>query len=207
MPLPEAFSIRLLSPASASARAVVSTVTTLVNDVYTVAEEGLWEPVTSRTVAAEVEALIGTGEIAVAVDGERIVGCVRVQLLTGGAGEFGMLAVDPSQRREGLGGALVGFAEQWCCDNGRESVQLELLVPRGWTHPVKAFLAGWYGRIGYEVVRVAKFEESYPELARRLATPCDFLIYRKNLQRSGLSPMRTTRKCPPRGDDGAPPGP
>ena len=43
MPLPEAFSIRLLSPASASARAVVSTVTTLVNDVYTVAEEGLWD--------------------------------------------------------------------------------------------------------------------------------------------------------------------
>jgi GNAT superfamily N-acetyltransferase len=199
MPLPEAFSTRLLSPASASARAVVSTVTTLVNDVYAVAEEGLWEPGTSRTIAAEVEALIGAGEIAVAVDGERIVGCVRVQLLTGGAGEFGMLAVDPSQRREGLGSALVRFAEQWCRGNGRESVQLELLVPRGWTHPVKAFLADWYGRIGYEVVRVAKFEESYPELARRLATPCDFLIYRKNLQRSGAVPREDYPQVPTAG--------
>ena len=95
-------------------------------------------PVTSRTVAAEVEALIGTGEIAVAVDGERIVGCVRVQLLTGGAGEFGMLAVDPSQRREGLGGALVGFAEQWCCDNGRDPCSWSCSC-HGSTHPVKAF--------------------------------------------------------------------
>jgi hypothetical protein len=51
---------------------------------------------------------------------------------------------------------------------------------------MKAFLAGWYGRIGCEVVRVGKFEESYPELAGRLATPCDFPIYRKDLQRSGV---------------------
>ncbi len=181
---PRAVSIRLLSPAAASARAVVSAVAVLVNDVYAVAEEGLWEPDTSRTTAAEVETLIRAGEIAVAVDGERIVGCVRLQLLGDGVGEFGMLAVDPSRRGKGLGGALVRFAEQWCCDNGRESMQLELLVPRRWTHPMKAFLVGWYGRIGYEVVRVGKIEESYPELADRLATPCDFLICHKDLQRS-----------------------
>jgi GNAT superfamily N-acetyltransferase len=160
-------------------------VTALVNDVYAAAEEGLWEPGTSRTSAAEVETLIRAGEIAVGVDGERIVGCVRLQLLGDGLGEFGMLAVDPSRRGKGSGGALVRFAEQWCRDNGQESMQLELLVPRGWTHPVKAFLADWYGRIGYEVVRTGRFEESYPELARRLATPCDFLIWHKDLRRSG----------------------
>jgi predicted N-acetyltransferase YhbS len=182
MPPLEAFPIRLLSAATASAGPVVSAVTVLVNDVYAVAEEGLWEPGTSRTTAAEVETLIRAGEIAVAVDGGPIVGCVRLQPLGNGVGEFGMLAVDPSRRGKGLGGALVRFAEQWCRGSGRESMQLELLVPRGWTHPVKAFLADWYGRIGYETVQVGKFEESYPDLADRLATPCDFLIYRKDLQ-------------------------
>lgn len=186
MPPPEAFPIRVLSPAAASAGAVVPAVTALVNDVYAVAEEGLWEPGTSRTTAVEVEALIRAGEIAVAVaaDGERIAGCVRLQLLTDGVGEFGMLAVDPARHREGWGGALVRFAEHWCRGNGRECMQLELLVPRGWTHPVKEFLTIWYGRIGYEIVRVGNIEESYPELAGQLATPCDFLIWHKDLQRS-----------------------
>jgi hypothetical protein len=31
-------------------------------------------------------------------------------------------------------------------------------------------------RIGYRPVRTGQFEESYPELAPLLATPCDFVI-------------------------------
>jgi len=33
-------------------------------------------------------------------------------------------------------------------------------------------------------MRTGQLEESYPELAPLLATPCDFVIYHKNLPRS-----------------------
>ena len=60
-------------------------------------------------------------------------------------------------------------------------MQLELLIPKGWVHPEKARLRAWYGRLGYEVVRTARFEEVAAHLAPQLATPCEFLIFRTRL--------------------------
>ena len=60
-------------------------------------------------------------------------------------------------------------------------MQLEVLVPRRWSHPSKEFLTGWYTRIGYQPARTGAIDEAYPDLAPLLATPCDFVIYRKNL--------------------------
>jgi hypothetical protein len=60
-------------------------------------------------------------------------------------------------------------------------MQLELLVPRDWTHPTKEFLNAWYTRIGYRVARTGAIDEAYPALAPLLATPCDFVIYHKRL--------------------------
>ena len=48
----------------------------------------------------------------------------------------------------------------------------------------KEFLKAWYTRVGYRPVRTGQFEESYPELAPLLATPCDFVIYHKDLPAS-----------------------
>jgi hypothetical protein len=61
-------------------------------------------------------------------------------------------------------------------------MQLELLVPRHWRHPTKAFLAAWYGRRGYRLVRTTAFDESYPHLAPLLATPCDLQVHQKELR-------------------------
>ena len=44
----------------------------------------------------------------------------------------------------GVGRELVRFAERKCGRDGLVSMQLELLVPRNWSHPVKEFLAAWY---------------------------------------------------------------
>jgi hypothetical protein len=38
-----------------------------------------------------------------------------------------------------------------------------------------------YTRIGYRPVRSGTIDESYPWLALLLATPCDFVIYHKDL--------------------------
>jgi ribosomal protein S18 acetylase RimI-like enzyme len=159
----------------------VAEVTNVVNRVYAIAEEGLWRDGTARTTPPEITDFIRGGEIAVARLDGRIVGSVRIQRLDGGVGEFGMLAADPGHRGVGIGRRLVRFAERLIHERGFDTMQLELLVPRAWTHPAKKFLHDWYTRLGYRVIRTGSIDEQYPALAPRLATPCDFVIYHKKL--------------------------
>jgi GNAT superfamily N-acetyltransferase len=173
--------IELLAASVASDDALVAGVTDLVNRVYATAERGLWVDGATRTNPAEVAGMIGAGEVAVArVDGQ-IVGAVRVQQLAGGVGEFGMLVADQDRRGEGIGRELIAFAEALSRQRDLDVMQLELLVPREWTHPTKEFLHAWYTRLGYRPVRSGTIEESYPQLAPLLATPTDFVIYHKDL--------------------------
>jgi GNAT superfamily N-acetyltransferase len=176
-----AIEIELLPAAAGGDRPLTERITTLVNEVYAVAEKGLWADGSARTTADEVRELIGAGEIAVARLGGEIVGCVRVRHLDGGVGEFGMLAADPAHRGMGIGRELVRFAERASRERGLAVMRLELLVPREWSHPSKEFLAAWYARSGYRRVGVGTIEEAYPGLAPLLATPCDYLIYHKDL--------------------------
>jgi GNAT superfamily N-acetyltransferase len=181
--------IQLLAPAATSDDGLVSEITDLVNRVYSIGEEGLWVEGATRTTAHEMAKLIAAGQIAVARMDGRIVGAVRVQQLDAATGEFGMLVADPTHRGEGIGRELVLFAEDLSRQRGLRVMQLELLVPRGWTHPTKEFLRAWYTRIGYRPVRSGVIDESYPQLAPLLATPCDFVIYCKDL----VSPDRRAR--------------
>lgn len=179
--------IGLLPAGAAADVALVAALTDLVNRVYAVAEDGLWAGGAARTTEAEMAGLVAAGEIAVARvrggDGAGIVGAVRVQRLAGGEGEFGMLVAAPAYRGAGVGRELVRFAERWCHDQGLVTLQLELLVPRTWSHPVKEFLRDWYTRLGYRPVRTGSIDDSYPALAPLLATPCDFVVYHKDLSR------------------------
>jgi GNAT superfamily N-acetyltransferase len=153
----------------------------LINSVYAVAENGLWRDGFTRTNPAEMAELIAAGRIAVAERAGDIAGTVEIEDIEGGATIFGMLAAAPEQRGAGVGRALLDFAEAHSRARGRRMMQLELLVPRGWEHPSKEFLKGWYGRRGYGVVRSAALDELYPHLAPMLACPCDLLVYEKPL--------------------------
>jgi len=173
--------IKIELPPPSVDRAVVERIAGLVNQVYAESEKGLWLGSTDRTSAGEVAGFVAAGEIAVAyLDGE-VAGAVRIQRLDDVTGEFGMLAADPGRRGLGVGRELVRFAEQASRGAGCREMQLELLVPRDWTHPSKQFLAEWYRRLGYRVTHRADLAEDYPHLAPSLATPCDFLVYRKEL--------------------------
>jgi GNAT superfamily N-acetyltransferase len=169
-------------PAGTVADAVfVTEVVALVNRVYAEAEKGLWQEDTDRTDADEVTGYISTGQLAVArIDGH-LVGAVRVQHLDDDLGEFGMLVASPEHRGVGIGRVLVTFAEDWARARGLRRMQLELLVPRTWQHPVKEFLREWYTRIGYRHVRTGDFAVDYPALEPLLATPCDFQIFHRPL--------------------------
>jgi GNAT superfamily N-acetyltransferase len=173
--------IQLLATAASDDPMLMERIADLINEVYAVAEAGLWIDGATRTTVDEVTELTRAGQIAVARLRDRIVGSVRVQRLDESTGEFGMLVADPAHRGVGVGRGLVGFAERTCSADGLGTMQLELLVPRGWTHPTKEFLAAWYTRIGYRVGRTGTIDEAYPALAPLLATPCDFVIYEKDL--------------------------
>jgi GNAT superfamily N-acetyltransferase len=162
--------------------ALVAELTDLVNRVYADAEKGLWTEGTTRTTETEMTGLAEAGEIAIARSDGRLVGVVRVQRLATGEGEFGMLVAAPDVRGLGVGRDLVSFAERWGRDRGLDTMQLELLVPRTWTHPVKEFLRQWYTRIGYRAVRTDRLETDYPWLVPQLATPCDFVVHHKPLR-------------------------
>jgi GNAT superfamily N-acetyltransferase len=173
--------VQLLPATAADDATLMERIADLINEVYAVAEEGLWIDGATRTTVDGVAELTRAGEIAVARVRGGIVGCVRVQRLDEGTGEFGMLVADPAHRGVGIGRELIRFAERSCREDGLATMQLELLVPRDWTHPTKEFLAAWYTRIGYRVARTGTIDEAYPALAPQLATPCDFVIYQKDL--------------------------
>lgn len=173
--------IELLPAAAARDSELVGEITDLVNRVYAAAEEGLWVESATRTTVTETAEMIAACQIALARIEAQIVGVVRIQQLDPQRGEFGMLVADPARRAEGIGRELVIFAEQLSRQRGLSVMQLELLVPRDWTHPTKTFLHAWYTRIGYRPERTGAIDESYPQLAPLLATPCDFVVYHKDL--------------------------
>jgi ubiquinone/menaquinone biosynthesis C-methylase UbiE/GNAT superfamily N-acetyltransferase len=177
----EEVAVGLLASTACADASLVGGLAELVNRVYAVAEAGLWVEGATRTTASEMRDLIAQREVAVATIGQDVVGCVRIRELDGVRGEFGMLAVTPDRHGRGIGRALVRFAEQRSRERGHRTIELELLVPRGWVHPSKRLLDQWYRRIGYRVARSGTIEDAYPPLAPLLATPCHYVIYEKPL--------------------------
>jgi GNAT superfamily N-acetyltransferase len=177
-----------LPPVAGDDVRLTSAIAGLVNDAYAVAGEGLWANGVRRTTAEQIALFTRARQVAVARVGGRIIGCVRVQQLAGGIGEFGMLAVDPSFRGMGVAREMVRFAEQVARKERYDVMQLEVLVPCNRLHSFTKFLTGWYTRIGYKPARTAAIEEYYPDLSRFLATPCYFIIHHKDLRGS----MRAT---------------
>ena len=174
--------IELLDPSAGRDRALVVELCDLINDVYAVAESGMWVEGATRTTTDELEALIAAGEILVARAAHEIVGSVRLHDVAPDTSEFGILVAARDQRNLGIGRALLDEVERRSRDRGLAAVQLELLVPREWRHPSKEFLTAWYGRRGYRLVRTTTLDGTYPHLAPLLATPCDLQIHRKELR-------------------------
>jgi GNAT superfamily N-acetyltransferase len=173
--------ISLVPPMRATDAEFVAWMVGLVNRVYAEGERGLWRDGAYRTDEKDMVAIVEAGQLAAArLDGQ-IVGVVRVQQLDERTGEFGMLAASPDRRGIGVGRSLVTFAEQWAREQDLVRMQLELLVPQGWVHPMKTFLHDWYTRIGYRAVRTISLAEAYPALQLQLAAPCDFVVYHRSL--------------------------
>ena len=154
----------------------------LINRVYSKAEEGLWSRGTTRTTPAEVAQFVRKGEIVVALAARRAwpdaCACTTSTMTSA---DSACLPCRRATGAPGVGRELVQYAERVSAADGRTTMQLEVLVPRGWSHPSKDFLVNWYSRIGYRIHAVERLEDAYPDLAPSLATDCDFVVFRKDL--------------------------
>jgi GNAT superfamily N-acetyltransferase len=162
--------------------ATVVALTGLINDVYAASEEGLWADGAARTTKEEVTALVRAGRFAAAHLDGRLVGCVRTGRFDATTSDFGLLAAAPGHQGAGVGRGLVQYAERRAVEAGSVAMRLELLVPREGSHPFKAFLSAWYGRLGYRAAGTRTVEEAHPDLAPLLAVPCELSVYEKDLR-------------------------
>jgi GNAT superfamily N-acetyltransferase len=177
--------VDLLAPSAAGDQVLVDELARLINRAYAAGEDGLWLEGTARTTPAEVADAVRGGQMLAAWVEERLVGCGRVRRLDAATADLGFVSVVPVEWGSGVGREVVRSAEDLMRSRGATTMQLELLVPRDWAHPQKDRLRAWYRRLGYRVVRSALFEEVARDAASDLATPCEFLVFRKPLARVG----------------------
>lgn len=173
--------VKLLAPDQTRNEVLVEELVRIINGAYAVGEAGLWLEGSTRTGRGEIAAAIRSGGMLTATLEGRLVGCGYVRTLDAGTADLGLLAAAPESWGSGVGRELVRSAEELMRSRGVMTMQLELLVPKGWIHPEKKRLSDWYTRLGYRVVRSAPFEHLAAHLASQLATPCEFLVFHKPL--------------------------
>jgi GNAT superfamily N-acetyltransferase len=173
--------IKLLSSDEARDEVTVRELVHLVNGAYAVGEAGLWREGTTRTSPGEIAEAIRSGGMLTATADGGIVGCAYVRPLDADTADLGLVSAAPERWGTGIGGELVRSAEELMRARGVSTMQLELLVPTEGVHREKDRLRAWYTRLGYRVVRTARFEQVAPHLAAQLATNCEFLIFLKQL--------------------------
>ncbi len=169
-----------LASAEDATRESIKNLAAMVNEVYATSEADLWEGIHRRTSESSLIRLMEAGQLFIAKQNEQIVGCVEV-VIENKYGVFSMLTAAPALRGLGIGSKLVQAAENHVRENGREAMRLELLTPKKYKQKDKVFLHEWYTRIGYKFDFVADFADKHPDMIHRLATPCDFTVYRKML--------------------------
>jgi GNAT superfamily N-acetyltransferase len=107
-----------------------------------------------RTNPATVRGLMEKGKFLLAEDGPNLVGCVYMEL-RGERGYFGMLSIDPSRQRMGVGRQLVDAVEKYFRDAGCKFSDLKIVNVRTELHAL-------YRRLGYVDAGTAIYDDPAP---------------------------------------------
>jgi ribosomal protein S18 acetylase RimI-like enzyme len=107
-----------------------------------------------RTNPATVRALIEKGKFLLAEDAPNLLGCVYFEM-HGGRGYFGMLSIDPSRQRKGLGRQLVNTVEKYFQDAGCKFSDMKIVNVRTELHTL-------YRRWGYVDTGTAIYDDPTP---------------------------------------------
>jgi GNAT superfamily N-acetyltransferase len=139
----------------------------LINDAFIV--EAFFK-IGDRTSAEEVAALMRAGGEFLVIDGltDTLSGCVYLKC-TGDRAYFGMLSIDPSCQRKGLGRQLIDAVEGRARARGCRVMDIHIV-------DLREELPPYYRRLGYVESGTLPFSE--PERASR---PCGFIVMSKAL--------------------------
>lgn len=107
-----------------------------------------------RTNPESVRRLMKSGKFLLADDGPNLLACIYLEL-RGEHGYFGMLSVDPSRQRTGLGRQLIAAAEQYFRGAGCRYSDLKIV-------DVRTDLLALYQRQGYVETGTAKYDDPAP---------------------------------------------
>jgi ribosomal protein S18 acetylase RimI-like enzyme len=107
-----------------------------------------------RTNPATVRVLMEEGNFLLAEDGPNLLGCVFLEV-RGGRGYFGMLSIDPSRQRMGLGRQLIDTVEKYFRDAGCKFSDLKIVNVRTELHTL-------YRRWGYVDTGTAIYDDPTP---------------------------------------------
>lgn len=121
-----------------------------------------------RTDAATVRDLMREGQFLLAEDGPHLAGCVHLEL-HGDRGYFGMLSIEPSRQRTGIGRRLIDTVEKYFRDSGCKFCDLKIVDVRTELHDI-------YKKLGYADTGTAVYDDPTPT-----KMPVHFILMSKPL--------------------------
>ena len=153
-------------PVRLAASADAANITAVINAAFRIAEGFFVDG--NRITQAEVEQLLTKGSFLLAEDGDKLNGCVYVEL-RGERSYLGLLSVDPACQQSGLGSLLMLEAEKYCREHG--SRFMDILIVN-----LREELPPFYEKRGYVHNGTSPFPA---DVETRI--PCHFINMSKSL--------------------------
>lgn len=123
-----------------------------------------------RLSAEDLEAHFKSGTFLLTEDAGTITGCIYVKRHNDRA-YFGLLAIDPSRQKTGIGRRLVAAAEEFARETGARFMDLRIIN-------LREELPGIYAKLGYQVTGTAPYPS---ERDHMLTQPVHFICMTKEL--------------------------
>ena len=152
--------IRVAAPADAA------NITSVINSAFRIAEGFFVDG--PRINQAEVEQMLGKGSFLLAEADDKLNGCVYVEL-RGDRSYLGLLSVDPSCQKSGLGSVMMLEAENYCRERGSRFMDIYIVN-------LREELPDFYRRRGYVENGTTPFPDDVPT-----KVPCHFINMTKSL--------------------------
>jgi GNAT superfamily N-acetyltransferase len=123
-----------------------------------------------RINAEKLSEFLASGKFLLLEEKSQPMGCVYVELKDARRGYIGLLAIEPSRQKAGLGRKVIEAAEKFLKESGCDFAVLRVVHARAELQPI-------YERLGYSVSGIAPIPDSIP-----LKIPSYFTVMVKDLR-------------------------
>ncbi len=141
-------------------------ITAIINAAFRIAEDFFIDG--NRIAQQEVEERLTNGVFLLAEDGDKLNGCVYVEL-RGARSYLGLLSVDPDYQQGGLGSLLMREGEKYCRERGSNAMDIVIVN-------LREDLPLFYEKRGYVPSGTTPFP---PDIETKI--PCHFINMTKSL--------------------------